>query len=97
MSLNDYVLVIADDDPEILSSYAAMLEPKGYIVHTCRDGKEALALCRTFRPAVAVLDLNMPVLDGFATARCIREDAELAAIRLVAITAFSDERSSARA
>src|SRR4051812_36085183 len=97
MRINDYVLVIADDDPEILSSYAAMLEPKGFVVHTCRNGEEALALCRQFRPAVAVLDLNMPVLDGFATARRLRDAAEFGSIRLVAITAFSDERFSARA
>jgi DNA-binding response OmpR family regulator len=97
MPLNDYVLVIADDDPEILSSYAAMLEPKGYIVHTCSDGEQALTLCRTFRPAVVVLDLFMPILDGFATARRLRDETEFASSRLVAITAFSDERSSARA
>jgi len=60
MSLNDYTLVIADHDPDALVSYAAMLEPKGYTVHVCGDGEEALRLCRTFRPAVAVLDLDMP-------------------------------------
>jgi DNA-binding response OmpR family regulator len=97
MPLNDYVLVIADDDPEILRSYAAMLKPKGFVVHTCGNGEEALSLCRQFRPAVAVLDLRMPILDGFATARRLRDDAELGSIRLIAITAFSDERSSARA
>ena len=45
MPLNDYVLVIADDDPEILAAYVAMLEPKGFAVHTCRDGEEAMELC----------------------------------------------------
>lgn len=97
MPLNDYVLVIADDDSETLRSYVAMLEPKGYTVHVCRDGEEALSLCRTFRPAVAVLDLDMPELDGYATAKRLRAEPELAGIRLIAITAHSDERSSARA
>jgi len=97
MPLNDYILVIADHDPETLASYGAMLEPKGYTVHVCDNGEEALRLCRTFRPAVAVLDLDMPMPDGCETARRLQADPELAGIRLIAITALSDERASARA
>lgn len=97
MRLNDYVLVVADDDPEILAAYVAMLEPKGFTVHTCSDGQEAIELCRTFKPAVVVLDLVMPGLDGFETARRLQAEPELADIRRIAVTAFSDERSSARA
>lgn len=96
MPRNDYVLVIADDDSEVLAAYVAMLEPKGFTVHTCRDGQEAIELCRTFKPAVVVLDLVMPGLDGFATARHMQQDPELADIRRIAVTAFTDERSSAR-
>ena len=97
MPLNDYILVIADHDPETLASYGAMLEPKGYTVHVCDNGEEALRLCRTFRPAVAVLDLDMPMPDGCETARRLQADPELTGIRLIAITALSDERASARA
>lgn len=97
MPLNDYVLVVADDDPEVLAAYVAMLQPKGFTVHTCREGQEAIELCRAYRPAVVVLDLVMPGLDGFATARRLQADSELADIRRIAVTAFTDERSSARA
>jgi len=97
MPLNDYILVIADHDPDTLASYGAMLEPKGYTVHVCDNGKEALRLCQTFRPAVAVLDLDMPTPDGCETARRLQADPELTGIRLIAITALSDERASARA
>ncbi len=97
MNLNDYVVVIADDDPAICATYLELLTAKGYVVHTCGDGERAVALCREFRPAVALIDLDMPVMDGFETARVLRADAGLVDMRIVAITALSDERSSARA
>ena len=97
MHLNDYVLVVADDDAEVRAAYVAMLEAKGFTVHACGDGEEAIRLCRIHRPAVVVLDLVMPGLDGFATAMRLRADADLADIRRIAITAFADVRSSARA
>lgn len=95
--MNDYVLVIADNDPEIRTAYAALFTAKGYVCHVCADGAQALVLCREVRPAVALIDLDMPVLDGWETARALRADPELAGMRIVAITALSDERSSARA
>jgi CheY-like chemotaxis protein len=97
MSLNDYILVIADHDPNAFVFYAEMLEPKDYTVHVCGNGEEALRLFRIFRPAAVVLDLDLPVLDGCATAERLQSDPDLAGIRQIAITVFSDERSSARA
>jgi DNA-binding response OmpR family regulator len=97
MHLNDYLVVIADDDPQIQLSYATFFKAKGYVAYTCGDGIRALALCRQFRPAVALLELDMPLLDGWETARLIRADPNLALVRIVAISAHSDERSSARA
>ena len=97
MSLNDQVLVIADDDPEILTAYSSLLQKKGFVVHTCTDGAQALELCRRARPAVALIDLDMPVLNGWETAQRLRADPELAGMRLVAISALTDEVSSSRA
>ena len=97
MHLNDYVLVVADDDAEMRAAYVGMLEPKGFTVHACSDGEEAIRLCRTHKPAAVVLDLLMPGLDGFAAAHRLRADPDLCEIRRIAITAFADVRSSARA
>ena len=97
MRLNDNVIVIADDDTQMCASIAAMFEAKGYTVHSCGDGMRALALCKEFRPGVALLDLEMPELDGYETARRLRDDPELADLRIVAISGRSDERTSARA
>ncbi len=97
MRPNDNVIVIADDDIEMCESFAAMLQARGYTVHTCNDGLTALALCKEVRPGVALIDLEMPGLDGFEVARRVRADVELADTRLVAVTGRSDAQASALA
>jgi|SRR4051812_25532746 CheY-like chemotaxis protein len=97
MRLNENVIVVADDDEEMCESLAALFEAKGYVVHSCGDGRRALELCRLMRPAVVLLDLDMPELDGFEVARRLRADSSLADLRIVAVTGQSNEQASARA
>lgn len=97
MRANDNTIVIADDDPEICDSFAAMFESRGYTVHTCNDGLTAVALVKEVRPAVALIDLEMPGIDGFEVARRLRADVDLAETRLVAVTARSDAQASSLA
>ena len=97
MRLNENVIVVADDDADMCRSVATLFEAKGYTVHCCSDGARAVELCREFRPAVVLLDLDMPVLDGYGAAERLRDDPELADLRIVAVTGRSDERASARA
>ena len=64
-------------------------ELKGYRVFEAEDGEQALELARRFKPSLIVIDLNMPVLDGLATVKTVRElegDGEHTPI--VAITAY---------
>jgi CheY-like chemotaxis protein len=97
MHCNDNVIVIADDDAQIRSACTLLFESKGYVVHACADGEQAIALCREKRPFIVLLDLEMPVLDGYETARRLRADPDLAGLRIVAVTGRSDEQTSARA
>ena len=97
MRPNDNVIVIADDDREICDSFAAMFEARGYTVHTCNDGLTAVALCKEWKPGVALIDLEMPGIDGYEVARRLRADLDLADTRLVAVTGRSDEQASALA
>jgi len=94
MRANDNIIVIADDDAEICDSFAAMFEARGYEVHTCNDGLAAVALCKQVRPGVALIDLEMPGIDGYEVARRLRADVDLADTRLVAVTGRSDEQAS---
>jgi DNA-binding response OmpR family regulator len=97
MRPNDNIIVIADDDVEICDSFAAMFEARGYTVHTCNDGLTAVALCKEVRPGVALIDLDMPGIDGYEVARRLRADVDLADTRLVAVTGRSDAQASALA
>jgi two-component system, sensor histidine kinase len=97
MRPNDNIIVIADDDIEICDSFAAMFEARGYTVHTCNDGLTAVALCKEVRPGVALIDLDMPGIDGYEVARRLRADVDLADTRLVAVTGRSDAQASALA
>jgi two-component system CheB/CheR fusion protein len=73
-----------DDCYDTRTSYAELLLLYGVDVRTAGRGRAALALCATWRPDVALLDLCMPGLDGFDLARQLRE--REGAIRLVAVT-----------
>ena len=67
-----YILVV-DDEPAILSLVREVLAEHGYVVATAADGEEALAIMAERRPALVLLDVHMPVLDGEAFVHAMRE------------------------
>jgi DNA-binding response OmpR family regulator len=67
-----YVLVV-DDDPDIRGLLVELLETEGYAVITAPDGRVALDRTALFRPSLVVLDLTMPVMDGWTFLRTIRQ------------------------
>ena len=66
------VLVI-DDDPSILDTVSSILSGEGYQVMSAPGGQEALVLSRSWHPTLILLDMRMPVMDGWAVARALRE------------------------
>lgn len=83
-------VLVVDDDPLILATVADLLDFEGYPVSTAANGAEALEVAATTRPAVVLLDMRMPVLDGWGFARAVRErDLPLA---IVVMTAAQDAR-----
>lgn len=69
---NASVLVV-DDDPSILELVREILELEGYDVRTARNGLEALQAVEADWPTLVLLDMRMPVLDGWGFARALRE------------------------
>ncbi|HEV8669319.1 MAG TPA: response regulator [Candidatus Limnocylindria bacterium] len=69
---NDTVLVV-DDDTSILDTVTAILSGEGYEVVSAASGHEALAAVARKQPIVILLDMRMPVMDGWAVARALRE------------------------
>jgi DNA-binding NarL/FixJ family response regulator len=92
-------IVIADDDElfrEALAMFLAELHGVR-VVGVAADGREAVELARATRPDVVVLDLEMPVLDGFAAARRLRDDPEPPRIVICTGTARADLEREAEA
>jgi len=58
-------IVVADDDPDILSIVAMSLETQGYAVYKATNGREAVDLARDHRPDLIILDMMMPVMSGY--------------------------------
>src|SRR5881227_864707 len=58
-------VLLVDDDPEILESTQFLLESEGYQVELAHNGREALDLLPNVKPSVILLDLMMPVMDGW--------------------------------
>ena len=72
MSLPQKIWIV-DDEPDVRAIFRRALAGPEFQVTTCNDGLEALELLRTDSPALVVLDVDMPRLDGWATLRALRE------------------------
>jgi DNA-binding response OmpR family regulator len=81
-------VLIADDDPDLLFTLGAQLQADGYQVLAAPDGPAALRLAEQRLPQVAVLDLVMPVMDGFEVARRLKQ---LGEVPIILLTALDDE------
>ena len=65
-------VLIVDDDEDLVKSLSGMLGEAGFIVSSTADGSEALALIRTVAPAVVLLDVWLPGMDGVETLQALR-------------------------
>jgi DNA-binding response OmpR family regulator len=81
------VILAADDDDDILQLIVFRLERSGYTVLQARDGEEALALALENRPDLAVLDVQMPKMDGFELTRRLRAEPATSRIPIIVLTA----------
>ena len=70
------IILVADDEPDLLASMQFNLEAEGYGVITATDGAEALEVARRELPDLVVMDVMMPVENGYRVARTLSEDYE---------------------
>src|SRR5438105_15086599 len=80
-------VLIADDNRDWADGLAVLLEEEGYTVQTSYDGREAIEAAGTFHPDIVVLDIRMPRLTGYETARVFRRQPQRTRPVLLAITA----------
>jgi two-component system, OmpR family, alkaline phosphatase synthesis response regulator PhoP len=84
-------VLIADDEPSIVTSLEFLMKKSGYEVKVARNGDEALALVASFRPDAILLDVMMPGKNGFEVCQRIREKPEWRAVKIVMLTAKGRE------
>jgi DNA-binding response OmpR family regulator len=85
-------VLLAEDEPQIGDMVAFKLANRGHQILRAHDGEGTLTLAAAGRPDLILLDVMMPVLDGFAVLGRLKADPALRAIPVIMLTAKSQER-----
>jgi CheY-like chemotaxis protein len=89
------LVLVVDDDPDILEAICDILEGEGYRVARARHGLEALLRVEAERPALILLDLMMPVMDGVAFSHELRLRPAVRDVPIVVISADGNRQRAA--
>jgi CheY-like chemotaxis protein len=88
MTMKAIILVIEDNEQNMYL-VTFILEKYGYQVIQARNGIEGVALARQKKPDMVLLDIQLPIMDGYAVARELRKNEELSRTQIVAITSYA--------
>lgn len=88
-------ILVVDDNADGADSLSMLLEFMGYEVRTAYDGSQAVGLAKLWQPDLVILDINMPVMDGYQAARELRGMKLSPRVVLVALTARTSARDRA--
>jgi two-component system chemotaxis response regulator CheY len=87
-------ILVVEDDTDIRETIAAILEMEGYAVELASNGEEAITVVANQTPSLVLLDMRMPVLDGWGFARVLRERG--VSVPIIVMTAAQDAGRWAR-
>ncbi|HEY5927975.1 MAG TPA: PAS domain-containing protein [Kofleriaceae bacterium] len=90
-------ILVVDDNEDAANLLAEVLVAHGHHIRTALDGPSALRVADEFHPEVAVLDIGLPVMDGYELAERMRATPSLSGVRLIAVTGYGQESDRARA
>ncbi|WP_127143397.1 response regulator [Pelagibacterium montanilacus] len=82
-------VMIVEDNELNMKLFHDLLESRGYATIQTRNGMEALDLAREHRPDLILMDIQLPEVSGLVVTKWIKEDEDLAAIPIIAVTAFA--------
>ncbi|HVK15138.1 MAG TPA: ATP-binding protein, partial [Gemmataceae bacterium] len=82
-------VLVVEDNVDAGDSLSMLLRLHGHEVLVARTGPNALAVAAAFRPALAILDIGLPGMDGYEVARRLRADPQLAGVTLCALTGYT--------
>ena len=86
------VIMVVDDSLTVRKITGRLLSKEGYQVVTAKDGVDALQQLQEYRPAVMLVDIEMPRMDGFELTKNVRGDAATAGIPIIMITSRTAEK-----
>jgi two-component system, cell cycle response regulator DivK len=86
--MNKTILVVEDqeDNRQILRD---LLASSGFLMIEAHDGQQALAMARSQRPDLILMDIQLPVVDGYEATRSIKRDPELKHIPVIVVTSYA--------
>jgi len=90
-------VLVVDDNEDAADLLVTSVRLMGHLARVAHDGPTALRIAADFQPHVALLDIGLPVMDGYELAQRIRQDGRCAATRLIAVTGYGQENDVARA
>lgn len=89
--------VVVDDAADLRELVADLLRMKGHEVTACEDGASAVRVIRAQRPDVALIDIGLPLMDGYEVARTLRKELPIGTLRLIAMTGYGQATDRAAA
>ncbi|MEJ8800928.1 response regulator transcription factor [Pontibacter sp. H249] len=92
-----YKVLVVDDDPDIVELLQYNLTREGYEVSVAENGKKAIDVAQSVKPDVILMDVMMPVLDGIAACRQLREMGDFRHTHIIFLTARAEEFSEVAA
>ena len=80
-------ILVADDDPDILSIVSMSLETQGYTIYKATNGREAVDLAKQHHPDLVLMDMMMPIVSGYEAVTELKADAATRDITIVGLSA----------
>ena len=90
-------ILVVEDNVDAAASMGELLRIWGHEARTVHDGRQALVVARAWQPEVILLDIGLPLMDGYEVARRLREEPATAGAYLVALTGYGAEEDRRRA
>lgn len=90
-------ILVVDDDEDLAHLLAKVLVTRNYEVRTARDSLSAIRTATEFSPDVALMDIGLPMMDGYELARELRKILPAGSCRLIALTGYSEEGEKEKA
>jgi two-component system alkaline phosphatase synthesis response regulator PhoP len=84
-------ILLVDDDPDLITATTIVLKTK-YEVITATEGEEGLLKAREENPDLIIMDVIMPVKDGFTAAEQLKKDPELSKIPIIMLTSYGERK-----